>query len=622
MKRIFWSAALLISLAAFPAQSQTKPAPEQLSRFFDRAVPRLMEEFHVAGVTVGVADSGDILFLGGYGNADLDKGTPVDPRRTLFRVGSITKLFVWTALMQLEEQGALRLEDPVTKYLDYELPDNFAEPIRIIDLMNHTPGFEDRLIGIFTMDKDRELTLEQTLKRDIPRRVRPPATEVSYSNYGAMLGGYIVQRISGMPFEMYVKRNILDPLGMSRSTFDQPPSAQIGDMATGYTFRKGEYIREKFEIGIGTPAGALSATAADILRFYQAYLNGGQLDGSRILEQETVRRMQQPTFRHDRRANGTAYGFFESGNDTVRALGHGGDSIFFHSGSAYLPNEDLAYYISSNTSTGMALVFTLEQMMLAEFFPAPTGAELAAEAGLNPDLEQYTGFFAMNRRSESDPTQIIGAVTLVNPKISEDGKGLFIASMLDPSGSVYVPVAPDIFQQQDGGMRIVFLRDDAGEVRSLYADDIPAFLFNRPPGIEHPAVSLVVLILGVLLFLTALIAPPTGLLTLIPRLRSPKGEAAAARSLALWSGRAYLILILAEVGLIFSLGNLIFAPVGPLHALPLYLGAAAAAVMIVSTVLAWRRRLFRLAGRLHYSAFALFQALLIAWCGYWGFFFV
>jgi hypothetical protein len=268
----------------------------------------------------------------------------------------------------------------------------------------------------------------------------------------------------------------------------------------------------------------------------------------------------------------------------------------------------------------MRLTVILQEQMFEEFFPVPTGSELAAEAGLNPDLEEYTGTFATNRRSESDPTQIMGAFTLVNPKIGTDSNGLLIASILDPEGSVYVPVAKDIFQQKDGRMRIVFLRDDRGKVQSLYSHDFPAFLFSRPPWIETPVVTFTVLILGLLFFLTGLIAPPIGLLTLIPRLRPKDGG--ASRHLFLWSGRAYLALFILEVILIISLGNFIFVPIGPVHAIPLYLAAVAVAVVLFSAVQAWRKKLFRLFGRLHYTVFAFSQALFIAWLGYWGFFFV
>jgi hypothetical protein len=222
--------------------------------------------------------------------------------------------------------------------------------------------------------------------------------------------------------------------------------------------------------------------------------------------------------------------------------------------------------------------------------------------------------------------QLMGGFTLIHPQISETGEGLLIASFIDPKGSVYVPVDRDIFQQQDGSLRIVFLRDEEGKVRSLYFNEFPAFLFNRPSWIENPLLSLAVVLLGVLLYLTALIAPPTGLLTLIPRLRWKAAEAdgvgRANRLLALWSGRGYLALIIVQLILVASLGDFFFMPIGPVHAIPLYLAAATVVLVLVSAILVWKNKLFRILGRLHYSAFALFQALFIAWLGYWGFFFV
>jgi len=624
VKKIILSG-LLLSILTTAGLSQSKPTSAELADFFDTTVPALMEKHHAAGVVVGVTDSSADLFLGGYGQANLEKETPVDPKNTLFRAGSISKLFTWTAIMQLEEEGRLDLDDPVERYLDFDLPDTYDEPIRIIDLMNHTPGFEDRMIGLFVFDEHQKQSLEESVKQNIPRRVRPPGTEVSYSNYGTMLAGYIVQRVSGMAYETYVERRILDPLGMERSTFRQPPPPELAeDTATGYSYKDGRYLPERFEIVNGAPAGALSTTAEDMLRFYRAYLNEGRLGNARILAAGTVRRMQQPTFRQDPRGFGTAYGFFEVGMGEVRGYGHGGDTIFFHSDSAYLPRQDLAYFISTNTSTGMQLVTELLERTVEEFFPAPTGSELAEKAGLDTDLREYTGFFAMDRRAESDPTQLLGAVTLIKPRVTEDGEGLWIASMLDPEGSRYVPVAPDIFQQADGQMRFIFLRDDNGRVQSMYASDIPAFLFSRPPWIEQPLLSIVVVSLGLLLFITASIAPPTGLLTLIPRLRW-KASGAGGKRLrlaALWSVRGYLVLILAQVIVIAGLGNIIFVSVGPAHVVPLYLAAAAAALMLACTVPVWMRGLFRTIGRVHYSAIALTQALLIAWLGYWGFFFV
>lgn len=610
---------VLCALLAAAAVAGAQPSAAELAAFFDAEVPALMEKFHVVGAVVGAADRSEVLFLRGYGSADLERGIAVDPQNTAFMAGSIAKLFTWTALMQLQEQGKLALEDPVQKHLDFALPDNFSEPIRVVDLMNHTPGFEDRLIGLFVQDPALLQPLRETVSRHIPRRVRPPGQESSYSNYGAMLAGYIVQRLSGEPYEQYVERHIFQPLGMSHSTFRQPvPPPLSARLAVPYALVGGKPVPQKLEILNGAPAGALVTTAPDLLRFYQAYLNGGQLEGRRILQEKTVSKMQETTFRHDPRAAGFAHGFFELWRGERLGFGHGGDTMYFHSESGYLPGENLAFFVSTNTASGMQLTMKLLDLTLDRFFPSPRGRELAAQAGLRPDLREYTGVFAMNRRSESDPTQIMSALSLVRPK-AVDG-GLRVVSILDPDGGLYVPVAPDIFQQENGGLRFVFLRDERGRVRSVYSHDFPAFLFSRPPWFESPLLSAGVVALALLLLASAAIAPPTGLLALIPRLRS-RG-AGPLRAAALWVGRAYLLLILAQVIVVASLGNFIFVPIGPVHVIPLYLAAIAAAGLLALLVPVWRAKLFRPVGRIHYTLFAAAQALFMVWLGHWGFFFV
>lgn len=605
------------------------PSTADLQALFDEAVPRLMEKYHVAGAVVGVTDSSKTLFQKGYGKADIAAGIPADPETSLFRCGSISKLFTWTAIMQLEEQGLLDLSDPVDKYIDFELPKNYSEPVRIIDLMNHTPGFEDRLIGLLTTDVKYYETLEQSVQENIPRRVAPPREASCYSNYGTMLAGYIVQRIMGIPYERYVEKNIFEPLHMKHSTMIQPPPlAADSTISKGYSFSDGSFIEEPFEFANGAPAGALSSTASDMLRFYRAYLREGAgepgtiLQSGTILQPGTVRKMRETSFRHDPRANGMAHGFIEIGTDTDPILGHGGDTIFFHSISAYLPDRDWAFFISTNTSTGSQLVYELEQILLNEFAPVPDGAARAEAEGLNVNLEEYTGFFSMDRRSESDPTKIMSLMALIRPIVSESGDGLFLKSMLDPAGSVYLPVDEDIFQQEKGRMRVVFLRDNESRVESLYSNDAPVFLFSRPPWIEHPYLNMAVFGIALLLFLSALLVPPVGLLSLIPRFRQKSvghGSVFTLVRVGIWT---YLALIAAQVVLVLSLGNIIFVPLGPVHAIPLYLAVISLISALGGVVLLWKNDGLKPAGRIYLTVFAGSQVLLIAFLGYWGFFFV
>src|SRR5947209_5939898 len=201
-----------------PAPTQAQPpaqmTPADLDAFFAGILPVQIQRSDVAGAVVCVIRNGQIVFAKGYGYQDLAKKTPVTPD-TLFRPGSISKLFTWTSIMQLVEQGKLSLDTDVNQYLDYRIPDKFGKPITIRNLMTHTPGFEEEVKDLIQPDPKRMTTLGQYMKTHIPNRIFPPGTIPAYSNYGAGMAGFIVERVSGEPYEQYVERHIFQPLGMN-----------------------------------------------------------------------------------------------------------------------------------------------------------------------------------------------------------------------------------------------------------------------------------------------------------------------------------------------------------------------------------------------------------------------
>ena len=115
-----------------------------MEAFLDKLLGREMEKHHIAGAAVSVVKDGKLFFAKGYGYADLENGIPVDPEQTIFRIGSVAKLFTWTAVMQLVEQGKLDLDADINTYLDFRIPDTYPQPITLKHLLTHTSGFEDR----------------------------------------------------------------------------------------------------------------------------------------------------------------------------------------------------------------------------------------------------------------------------------------------------------------------------------------------------------------------------------------------------------------------------------------------------------------------------------------------
>ncbi len=282
-------ACLLHLVAPLPAAAGG-PAlltPQSAQAFFDQRIPAYLEQYHIAGATVAAVQDGEVVFTRGYGMADVAGRAPVDPGATLFRIGSLTKLFTWTAVMQLVEAGELDLHADVNTYLDFTLPATYPQPITLWHLMTHTAGFENRNLGYGAGSAADLQPLSQWLPAHIPARVRPPGAVAAYSNYGAALGGYIVARVSGGTYEAYIRQHILQPLGMQHTTVEMiPPAGLAPAIARGYTYGvnngEGKFVATEpplFEVG---PAGSMAATAGDMAQFMLAHL-GAASNGARVL---------------------------------------------------------------------------------------------------------------------------------------------------------------------------------------------------------------------------------------------------------------------------------------------------------------------------------------------------
>ena len=301
--------------AQVPAVAPQPGSPPELTKgdfetFLDALIPSQLRNRNIAGAVVSVVKDGQVLFQKGYGYADFEAKKPVLPDQTLFRPGSISKLFTTTAVMQLVEQGKLDLDRDVNEYLDFEIPKTYPEPVTLRQLLTHTAGFEDTLKNLFVAHVSDMKPLRVYLVNEMPARIFPPGKVPSYSNYGFTLSGYIVERVSGENFERYIENHILKPLRMTNSTFDQPLPPQLAaQMSKGY-LNASKKPRE-FEFVQATPAGALSTTAADMTRFMLAFLQDGSVDGVAILKPETVRQMETRQFELHPMINGLGLTFME-----------------------------------------------------------------------------------------------------------------------------------------------------------------------------------------------------------------------------------------------------------------------------------------------------------------------
>jgi CubicO group peptidase (beta-lactamase class C family) len=429
-----------------------------LETFLNQIIPQQLEAQHIPGATVAVVKDGRVLLTKGYGFADLEKKTPVIAEQTLFRTGSVAKLFTWTAIMQLVEQGKLNLNADINMYLEgFKIPATYPQPITLKHLLTHTAGFEDRIIGSVRQRAEDLEPLASFVAKRIPARVYPPGTVTAYSNYGATLAGYIVEHVSGMPYERYVEKNIFEPLQMKRSEFAQPPKAFAADMANGYTYSNGKFQHGAFEIMQIVPAGSLSTTASDMAHFVMAQLQGGEFRGKRILQPATLKEMQRQQFSNDPRVSGMAYGFYLAKVRGHRVLMHHGETNFFRTLLALLPDQQFGLYVAYNAPGGSVATDALLDAMLERYFPVTTAPE--KQTGVAVETNRYVGQYLSTRTPRSTLEKAVQLfVPFYQPiSVRANGQGLLeIQIPVQKSPSSWRPVGSGAFERSDGKDTLVF----------------------------------------------------------------------------------------------------------------------------------------------------------------------
>jgi CubicO group peptidase (beta-lactamase class C family) len=474
--------------------------------FLDGIVPLQLERDDIAGATVAVVKDGKVLFARGYGYADVKAKKPVSPENTLFRPGSVSKLFTWTALMQLHEQGKLDLDRDVNQYLDFKIPDAFGKPITLKNLLTHTPGFEEQIKDLFSVDSTPP-PLGQYMKTHIPRRIFPPGVTPAYSNYGASLAGYVVERVSGKSFNEYIEENIFKPLGMTHSTFVQPlPAALSPNMSNGYKLGSDE--SKPFEVVNVPPAGSLSSSAADMARFMIAHLQSGQLGEARILRPETARLMHSRLFALDDAANAMAYGFYEESRNGQRIVGHAGDTQYFHSDLHLALDAGVGFFISYN-SGGRGEISprtVLWHAFLDRYFPT-TPSSQATLSSAAQDAQTISGKYMLSRRSESSFLRTASLVGQLTVSPAEDN-AIQVAELTKPNGKPirWREVAPMTFIEENGSDKLIFKPEQNGRMQMILP--YPFFVGQRVGLFENGRV-LVPVIVGslVIMLLTLLLWP-------------------------------------------------------------------------------------------------------------------
>jgi CubicO group peptidase (beta-lactamase class C family) len=592
---------LLLGVLGHAQETREDPA---MVAFLEGIVPSQLAEYRIPGAAAVVVRDGAVAAARGWGVADTETGTPVDPGRTLFRIASVTKLLTWTAVMQLEERGLVDLDADVNTFLRaVRVPAAFGAPVTLRHLMTHTAGFEDVGIGTLRYEPPGAGSLAGYLARHLPARVRPPGSVVMYSNHGAALAGLVVEEVAGIPFEDYVEQHILVPLGMTRTSVRQPPPEPLrASLSHGHVLVNGALRPTTYAIDLLAPAGGASAAAGDMAAFMLAHLEGGVAHGSRILEARTVELMHRTAFTYDPAVPGWALGFQE--------LHHGGRRIIFHDGSfqgnvsllALVPELRLGFFVVYNSSGGAEAVDEILTAFLDTFVPpAPVAAASPGDAGRStgpvphglyvPARRPYTTIEKLNR-----PTRVSRAT---------EGPG----GTLEFLGRSWQAVREGLYADTTSDDVLKVLEDGRGRVTGVA---VGSFTFDRLRFWQHPALHAAAALLALGIMLSCLAAWP---IRAAQRRAAATPAGSALGRAARWvAGTGAALAVAAIAGILLVLSTSALAASVPrslfvLSLVPPVVGVAAVAALLLAAA-CWARREGSVGGRVYLTLVATSLAVM------------
>lgn len=505
----------LTTLVACQDVASTTPTPARpvaaaalekvdVDAWLDGMLPAALKRVGIAGAGVAVVDDGKILTSRGYGWADVgtdsDEPVPVDPARTLFRVGSLSKVVTATAVLQMVESGQLDLDTDVRTYLDFGLKLDQG-PVTLRHLLTHTAGFEDRVAGLVRLD-GASVDLKRMVSTDPPAQIYRPGTVPAYSNYGSALAGYVVERVSQVPFADYVGKAVLTPAGMTSASFKQPlPPDLARQMSRGYP--DASSAAGPFEHLAESPAGALSATTNDMAAFMLAQL-GEPVSGGPVLGEKWLHLMQAPALGTDALgdlADGPrmTLGFLDESRNGQRILGHGGDTQFFHSHLQIYPAQGAGIFITLNSS-GTGPLDTLEvrnalmEGFADRYFPSP-GTPTRTSVDPAESLERArmaAGMYRSSRSMQSNFLSVVNLTATVRVDARPDGQ-LAVQPAHGLPTMLYQEVAPWSWQEV-GGQHVLTMRTVGNAVTAIGTGPTSTLLPISP--VRSPAVAVPVLMLS------------------------------------------------------------------------------------------------------------------------------
>src|SRR5690348_15480727 len=500
MRRIFFRAAILSFLfagpaaVAFPQAEQKKeelPHPRTLEEL-QKAMEDVVEKEHVTGAGVALVANGQLLWCGGIGKADVAANRDVTCD-TEFRVGSISKTFVALALLKLEEEGKInlyaRLQD-VAPEIPMKNRWASSNPVRFVNLLEHSAGFDDMQPSEVYNRHDREdYPLLNVFKRfQEPEDVRwPPGTRFSYPNPGYGIAGYLIEKVSGQPFDAYIRQNVLAQLEITVGDF-RLTDANRGALAQGYQGNpprsvpyKNIYLR---------PAGDMKASPGELAKLVQFFLRRGRAGDVQLVKPETIARMEYPeTILSAKNGLRLGYGLanYTESDGGVITHGHDGGIDGFISTYRYMPEQNWGYVVLLNSTVSYKALGDMNHLaieFLSKDFPKPQQPVVSLAAN---ELKKFSGYYAP-RAPRSQMLAFLEQLTGGTWIRVADGK-LECSTLFGKGHEPLLPVGKNLFRGEkepeataiffpDASGRVIYVR--SGEDGEAYGERVfPIWLFTR-----------------------------------------------------------------------------------------------------------------------------------------------
>ena len=443
--------------------------PKELEAFLEPILKEQMEKQHIPGAAIVFVKDGKVLFSKGYGFANLARQQHFVPERTIFRIGSISKVFTATAVVQLADRGRINLRKDVNSYLTkLKVPATYTEPVTPAHLLTHTAGFDEIRPGTQGPSEETVLPLADFLRtRLVP--IGPPGETIAYSTYGITLAGLLVEEVSGMSFESYLRKNIWQPLGMDRTSINVP-AALRDDLAPGYEYEDGTNKPQAYEWYHTTPASSVNSTAADMARFMIAHLQNGRLGTARIMSESAARDMHRQHATGHSRLTGFAYGFYEDDYKGLRMIEHGGNVAGFSSQMVLLPERGAGFFIIHHHENSN-LRDTVKWALLERYYPPKHATRIPQQkTDLKARAPIFVGTYRWNTYCHTCGPRPQGVAL----KVTDNPDGT-----LSINGKRWIEVEPLFFVREDGGAKVAFRMDAAGKITHLFAGGF--WVFEKMP---------------------------------------------------------------------------------------------------------------------------------------------